>query len=223
MTVNIGKHTMVFNKKPYVMVSGRLLLAHEANPDSLSIRTEFVLADENYVVFRAEVTTKQGTFTGTAASYLKTGSPQDRKTPFEIAETSAIGRALGAAGFGADEGIASAEEMGRVYSEQPQTAVQRTNVERYTEPVRNLRDLQPTHDADDGELFDAPPTVAQNANAATEKQINAMYAVAHALNMKPQDLEDWVDQLYACHPRQLSKKGASEVIDALKKSQALAV
>jgi hypothetical protein len=111
--INLAEHTTKFGGKPYVMVSGRVLLAHEAN-EELSITTDIVGMTEDYVIVKASVATMKGVFTGHATSYTRTGSPQERKTPLEVAETSAIGRALGFAGYALEHGIASADEMSRV-------------------------------------------------------------------------------------------------------------
>jgi hypothetical protein len=111
--IDISKHTTKFGGNPYVMVSGRVLLAHEDNPDALSIETEIAFMDADSITVKAKVTTRKGVFTGHATSYLKTGSPQEKKTPLEVAETSAIGRALGVAGYAVEGGIASADEMQR--------------------------------------------------------------------------------------------------------------
>jgi hypothetical protein len=51
------------------------------------------------------------TYTGYAESPLKGGRNAEGTNPIEVAETSAIGRALGFAGFGVMESIASADEV----------------------------------------------------------------------------------------------------------------
>lgn len=111
--VDIKKHTARLGGNDYVMVSGRVLLAHDDNPERLSIETEIVWRDQDSITVKASVVTRKGLFTGHATSYLKTGSPQEKKTPLEVAETSAIGRALGIAGYAVDGGIASGDEMQR--------------------------------------------------------------------------------------------------------------
>jgi hypothetical protein len=58
----------------------------------------------------AKVTTPAGTFTGHARS-SKAERSIEGQSPLEVAETSAVGRALGFAGFGIAEGIASADEV----------------------------------------------------------------------------------------------------------------
>lgn len=94
--------------KDYITVGKRVEMAQEGNT-SLSITTELVSTDP--ILFKATVVTKKGTFTGYSASY---GDPKkfiETQSPYEVAETSAVGRALGFAGYGIIEGIASADEM----------------------------------------------------------------------------------------------------------------
>ncbi len=63
------------------------------------------------VVFKATVNMKKGQFTGYSSVSLDTVKQIEKQNPYEVAETSAVGRALGFAGYGLIEGIASADEM----------------------------------------------------------------------------------------------------------------
>lgn len=98
--------------KPYMMVNGRVLMAHDDNPDVLSIETELLSFDteRDFYAFRAIVTTKRGKFVGhsVADAHSKGIAGQ---APCEVAETSAIGRALGVAGYAIEDGIASVTEI----------------------------------------------------------------------------------------------------------------
>lgn len=109
--VNVKDYTKRIGSNDYIMVSGRVLLAHEDNPEALSIRTELIQDNEDYVTMKATATTRKGEFDGHATSYKRTGSNFEKKTPLEVAETSAVGRALGLAGYAIENGIASADEM----------------------------------------------------------------------------------------------------------------
>ena len=61
------------------------------------------------IVVKATVVTEKGTFTGiSAANEAKT---IEKQSPYEVAETSAVGRALGFAGYGVINGIATADEI----------------------------------------------------------------------------------------------------------------
>lgn len=93
------------------MVSGRVLIAHDDNPEILSMTGDVVYEDADKIRYRAVVITRKGEFVGHAESYKKTGSPQEKKSPLEVAETSAYGRALGFAGYAIEDGIASANEV----------------------------------------------------------------------------------------------------------------
>lgn len=105
--------TVKIHGKDYMPVSERVIMAHNELKEGFSISTE-VLREEPNIVIKAVVTTPKGTFTGiSAANPLKA---IEKQNPYEVAETSAVGRALGFAGYGILEGIASADEV--VKSEQ---------------------------------------------------------------------------------------------------------
>ena len=93
--------------KEYVTVAARVKMAHDANK-IMSIVTE-VLPVPDQVVVKATVTTDKGTYTGISAA--NPAKYIEKMSPFEVAETSAVGRALGFAGFGSVESIASADEI----------------------------------------------------------------------------------------------------------------
>lgn len=103
--------------KDYVTVARRVELAHEANEKTFTITTELVQQDP--VLIKATVITPKGTFTGYSASYGDPKKPIEKQSPFEVAETSAVGRALGFAGYGVVEGLASADEMRKAEIQAP--------------------------------------------------------------------------------------------------------
>src|SRR4051812_45890657 len=99
--------------KQYITVDERVKAAHEACK-KISISTE-VLPIPNKVVVKATVTTEKGTFTGiSAANEAKT---IEKQSPYEVAETSAVGRALGFAGYGVINGIATADEIAKTQAQ----------------------------------------------------------------------------------------------------------
>lgn len=98
--------------KDYVTVAERVKMAHEqAKKDKvdLSITTELISTDP-IVVFKATVAYGSRTYTGYSAAMPGRGGVE-KASPYETGETSSIGRALGFAGFGVVEGIASADEV----------------------------------------------------------------------------------------------------------------
>lgn len=105
-----NKNIVNIHGKDYLTVAGRVELAHEGVAKGLSISTEMVRASDKGILFRATVTTPKGQFTGHSyASFSSQGITG--QSPVEVAETSAIGRALGFAGYGIVEGMATADEV----------------------------------------------------------------------------------------------------------------
>ena len=100
----------------YFTVAERVAQLHQSrNGERVYITTTITEDTPEQVVVRATVTCDAGIFTGHAHS-KKAGAGIESRAPLEVAETSAVGRALGFAGFGSAEGIASADEM-QAYNE----------------------------------------------------------------------------------------------------------
>ena len=91
--------------KDYMTVAGRLELAKK---DIEKIETQ-VLQFDPVVVIKASVWVGNKLFTGISSA--NPAKSIEASNPYEVAETSAVGRALGFAGYGVIEGIASADEM----------------------------------------------------------------------------------------------------------------
>lgn len=102
--------TIQIKGKEYVPVVERVKEAHKQDPD-LSITTE-VVEFGNRISVRALVVFKGKIFNG--HSQAEYGQGMMGNVALEVAETSAVGRALGFAGIGIDTGIASADEMRKV-------------------------------------------------------------------------------------------------------------
>ncbi len=98
--------TIQIHGKNYVPVSERI---KEAGDNLREVETT-IMQHEPVVVIKATIFLKNGNkFTG-----ISSANPAkliEKTNPYEVAETSAIGRALGFAGYGIDEGIASADEV----------------------------------------------------------------------------------------------------------------
>lgn len=96
----------------YVTVAERVKAFHEDNKDEVvSITTRFLSINDR-VVCKATVKIGERVFTGTSAA--DPNKIIEKQSPYEVAETSAIGRALGFAGYGIVEGIATADEIAKV-------------------------------------------------------------------------------------------------------------
>lgn len=107
--------TILIKGKEYIPVVERVKELHKINKNA-SINTEIVRFEDNRISVKATVTlvTEEGeiSFTGHSQAVYGTGMMGD--VALEIAETSAVGRALGFAGIGLIDGIASADEMRKV-------------------------------------------------------------------------------------------------------------
>lgn len=112
MSVNI-------HGKEYITVAERLIKAHSELKE-ISITTE-VLYIEPRIVIRATVITNKGTFSGISAANVNKAI--EKESPFEVAESSAVGRALAFAGYETTNGIASAEEMFKALNAEKTTTV----------------------------------------------------------------------------------------------------
>lgn len=99
--------------KEYMTVARRVELAHEEKVLE-GVITEVLNHDP--VVVKAVVTIKGKVYTGISSVDLNSTRMIEKQNPYEVAETSAVGRALGFAGYGLIESIASADEMVRATS-----------------------------------------------------------------------------------------------------------
>lgn len=96
--------------KEYAEVNQRVKAFRMIYPTG-TIETELISNDNGVCIFKAEVSNND-ILLGTGTAYEKEGSSFINKTSYiENCETSAVGRALGMAGFGIDTSIRSLEEM----------------------------------------------------------------------------------------------------------------
>ena len=103
--------TVKIKDKEYAEVSQRIKAFRMCYPEG-SIKTYIVSNENGVCVIRAEVLTDQGKVLGTGTAFEEQSANYINKVSFiENCETSAVGRALGMAGFGVDVAVASAEEM----------------------------------------------------------------------------------------------------------------
>lgn len=94
--------------KKYITVAERVQALHaDEYAKDASITTEVLF--QNPVVIKATVTINGHIFTGISAA--NPDKAIEKMSPYEVAETSAVGRALGFAGYGIVDGIATADEV----------------------------------------------------------------------------------------------------------------
>lgn len=104
--------------KDYAEVNQRIKAFRMVYPNG-TIKTEMLSNENGVCIFQAGVYNEQGDLLGTGTAYEKEGSTFINKTSYiENCETSAVGRALGMAGFGIDVSVASAEEVANAIANQ---------------------------------------------------------------------------------------------------------
>lgn len=105
--------TVRLNGKEYVTVSERVEAALSAETSYQMVSAETFSLMERWF-YRVTLLVGERRYIGTAEiKFNASASSADGKNPIECAETSAVGRALGFAGFGVMDGIASADELMR--------------------------------------------------------------------------------------------------------------
>lgn len=108
-----NKRTGEVKETDYYTVVERVRMLHKDHSEgdvAIEMLTEIVSNDAEQVTVKALIQTKTGRYTGHGQS-SKAALGIEGQSPLKVAETSAVGRALAFAGYGAVESIASAEEI----------------------------------------------------------------------------------------------------------------
>ncbi|MBM2826800.1 MAG: hypothetical protein HW403_864 [Dehalococcoidia bacterium] len=184
--------------REYLEVKWRLLWLRTEHPDAI-INTEMVEHDKGLAVFKARVMLPGG---GEATGW-GSESVGDFEEYIEAAETKALGRALAALGYGTQ----------------------------FCQDFEYRKEGEPFGEAQDKPLIvDAPVTRAgtrtvressrgerSQGNPATEAQVNALYTIARTqLTMDEGALNQRCLEVYGVIPKELTRRQASQFIDALK-------
>ena len=104
--------------KEYAEVNQRIKAFRMIYPQG-TIHTELISNENGICIFKASVVNEEGKLLADGTAYEKENSTFINKTSYiENCETSAVGRALGMAGFGIDTSIASAEEVANAMTQQ---------------------------------------------------------------------------------------------------------
>jgi len=190
----------------YLEVKWRLLWLRTEHPDA-AIETEMASHGDDMAVFRARVSIPAG---GSASGWgHETAS--DFGDYLEKAETKALGRALAALGYGTqfceDFDFAQGDERRVVDApvDRGSTRAGAQNGSNVTAMAYAARRPAATGVAERPVLL------------ATEPQIKAIYAIARgAQALDDAELEARCRERYGCAPQELTRRQASEFIDALR-------
>lgn len=123
--------------KAYAEVNQRIKAFRMIYPEG-TIDTEMLSNENGVCIFKATVGNGL-TILGVGTAYEKEGSSFINKTSYiENCETSAVGRALGMAGFGIDTSVASAEEVQNAIIQQNQDdLISKTQVQALNKSIEN--------------------------------------------------------------------------------------
>ena len=125
---NAAIRTTNIKGKEYAEVNQRVKAFRTLYPEGF-ITTEILCREGGLCIIKATVghyADGKSVILATGTAYEKEGSSQINRTSYiENCETSAVGRALGMAGFGIDTSIASADEINNALLQQNTNAVQK--------------------------------------------------------------------------------------------------
>jgi len=194
--VKVGQE---WQTRVFPVVGGRLRILHENN-DRISIQTEIVRLDNDFVVVRAAVESQRGKFNGTGtASAQRDARLADSLV--ELAETRAIARALRFGGIGVE--YTGAEEVSHVAPAEP---------EREQTSKKTSEKVFPQDDSESKP--EAKP--AGNGNGrATQAQCRALWALTKKARYSEEDIESMLRPLNASTFQELSREAASQLISYL--------
>lgn len=126
---NASIRTTNIKGKEYAEVNQRVKAFRTLYPEGF-ITTEILCREGGLCIIKATVghyADGKSVILATGTAYEKEGSSQINRTSYiENCETSAVGRALGMAGFGIDTSIASADEMNNALLQQNTNDVQKS-------------------------------------------------------------------------------------------------
>ena len=127
--------------KEYQTVALRVQKFREAHPD-WELSTEIIQANEHFVIMQARIYNAEGRCISTGhAEEFRNASQINSTSALENAETSAIGRALAAAGWGGTE-FASANEVQNAIHQQAPKKVQINTYVQKIEESKNVEELK---------------------------------------------------------------------------------
>lgn len=199
----------------FPVVGGRLRILHEGN-DRLSIQTEIVKLDVDFVVMKAVVESQKGKFNGTGtASGQRDARLADSLV--ELAETRAIARALRFGGIGVE--YTGAEEVSHV------AAATEVNEDQSIE--KQPRGLIPENNGDKPETNPQAPSAGHRPKMqscgngkATTAQVRALFALSRKANYRDEDVQSLINPFNVSRFEDLPREAASQLIGYLQQEVA---
>jgi recombination DNA repair RAD52 pathway protein len=213
-------HMMQLKGKDYLPVFARLMWLR-TEQSGATLETDMVEHEVGkHATFKAKVTLKDGA----SATGYGTETVQDFRDYLEKAETKAIGRALGALGFGtafADFVYEKDEPETKVVDSpvQPkQSSLVEAALQNGASQVTPPTPPSPTQSS--AQRNGAAPNQRTEAGSITDAQKRAIFAIGRGLAMESEEVEDLSLRKYNKRIGSLSTKEASGLIDDLKAAAA---
>jgi len=154
--------TVNIRGKEYVDVAERIRLCHADEGYSMTTQERYEVAGRWFFSITIEVKGKR--YAGDAEiKFDAHANTPDGTNPMECAQTSALGRALGFAGYGATESIASADDITHAHDEQRRDPILDVEVKKLK---KRALAVGLAHDADEWVALLKAAGAEQIANAA---------------------------------------------------------
>ena len=202
-------------EQDYMEVKWRLLWLRTEYP-SARIETQMTKHEDGLAIFRAHVALPSGA----ESSGWGSETADDWKDYIEKAETKALGRALAALGFGTQfcEDYDFSGGRDEQVVDAPVAPPRGAEITRIPVEARRAEQPRPAAVRETGPRETGAPSAASRA---TEPQIKAIYAIARSSqSMDEAQTAEWCRARYGVPPAELTRRQASELIDALKLGQA---
>jgi hypothetical protein len=194
----------------FPIIGGRLRILHESN-DNLSIQTEIVRLDNDFVVVKAAIESQRGKFNGTGTA----SSQRDARLAdslVELAETRAIARALRFGGIGVE--YTSAEEISHVTAGEPNSE-QTTDKEPASVFPEGNDNSKPAAKTQESGPAERPKQPSSCNNRATQAQVRALFALSRKANYHADDIAQLLAPFEVSRFEDLPREAASQLIGSL--------
>ena len=186
---NASLTTVDIKGKDYIDVSQRVKAFRMVYPGGC-IETDMVSNENGLCIFKAKIYNEEGKLLATGTAYEKESSSFINKTSYiENCETSAVGRALGMAGFGIDTSIASADEVLNAISNQNKASSSKGN------------------------------NTPQTNKKLSEAQLKRLYAISNAAGYSPEKLAALIRAKYECDTTEITKEQYDHICKSLEKAK----
>jgi hypothetical protein len=193
----------------YVKIGGKLRVLHQEN-DQVSIVTEILRLEADYVVCRATVTTAKGTFTGIGVATLNMDA-RIGDAIVSLSETRAVARACRHAGYAMDS--CGAEEL--AFAEMEPDREQTTNKQAPPASRDDNGNGKGETKAQHGSPSERPTPQSCGNGKATQAQCRALFALTKRANYTEEDVASMLSPLNASAFQDLSRESASQLITYL--------